>query len=375
MTQRERTIGIGVGLAALAIAGFMAVRSLSSSFDTRHDGLVKLEKEFGQKTRTVQAGERAAKQFSDFTKFSLPGDKELADALYSQWLLNRIVGTGISSPDVVVVPARKYGDVCLLHSFHVDFEADLKQVTTFLHGFYQVGYLHRIGRLKLSPLAGKKELNVSMTIEALALKDAPIATELTPPPSARFADAKIEQYFDTVIERNLFSPGNNVPKLASLSTQRGNPKRSLSFSVKGTDADAGDKLSYSLEGSELPGAKLDSKTGEFRWTPDKVGDYEVMVRVADDGLPSRSSVEKVKISIAEAPPEVAQAPTKKKLDFDPAEHAFVTAIVQTNGKWQVWVTVRTEGKILRFEEGDKVSVGQHCRRGEEHSRRRSRIRT
>ena len=133
---------------------------------------------------------------------------------------------------------------------------------------------------------------------------------------------------------------------------------SVSFTVKGSDPDSGDLLTYSLDGTPLAGAKLDAKTGEFRWTPDKNGEYEVAIRVTDDGYPARSSTEKIKILITDPPaPVVAQAPPPKRLDFDPAMHSFVSAILQANGKWQVWVSIRTEGKVLRLGEGDQVSVG------------------
>jgi hypothetical protein len=357
MTQRKRVLSIVAGVALLAIAAYFLVSRVTAAFDSREEQRLALDKEKSQKERTLRAGERAVKQLQDFQQQSLPGDPSLAGALYSQWLLKKAVETGLASPNVSPGPARPHGDVFVQHSFLIDCQADLRQVTQFLHQFYSVGYLHRIKSLTLTPIAGKKELKVNMNVEALSLKDAPNPTELSPPPSVRFADKKIEPYMETIVGRNIFSPGNNPPKIASLGTQRGNPNRSVSFTVKATDADPLDKVSYKLEGTAPDGVKLDEKSGEVTWTPTKLGEYEVSVRATDDGLPAKSSLEKIKISVVEAPPVVAETPKKKKLDFDPAHHAFLSAILQTNGKWQIWVTVRTEGKILRFEEGDKISVG------------------
>ena len=66
----------------------------------------------------------------------------------------------------------------------------------------------------------------------------------------------------------------------------------------------------------------------------------------------------IKIAVADPPPPpVAQTPPPRKLDFDPAMHSFISAILQANGNWQVWVSIRTEGKVLRLAEGDAVAVG------------------
>ena len=53
--------------------------------------------------------------------------------------------------------------------------------------------------------------------------------------------------------------------------------------------------------------------------------------------------------VREQPP----APPK----FDAAKHAYVTGIVQTGGKLQAWITVRTTGEVLRLFEGDELKVG------------------
>jgi hypothetical protein len=357
MTQRERTLGVAIGVCVLAVAAVFMVNAANSAFDSRETQLMELEQEKRKKDRSVQAGVRAERQLKDFEKRSLPGDPTLAGSLYSQWLLKKAVESGIASPNVSLGPARPKVDVYVMHSFLLDGQADLKQVTHFLYQFYSAGYLHRIGRINLKPLTGKKLLDVNITVEALSLKDAPNVAELKPPPSDRIAGKSLESYVDSIVGRNLFFPANQPPKFASPGTQRGNPNRSVSFTVKGSDPDPLDTLWYSLEGPVPEGAKLDPKTGNFSWTPTKLGEYEVAIRVSDDGLPAKSSVEKVKIAVTDPPPQVAETPKPMKLDFDPAQHSFVSAILQTNRKWQIWVSVRTEGKILRFEEGDKVSVG------------------
>jgi type II secretion system (T2SS) protein M len=60
---------------------------------------------------------------------------------------------------------------------------------------------------------------------------------------------------------------------------------------------------------------------------------------------------------AEPPPGSANAePPKPK--FDDAEFAFVTGIVEVDGRLQAWITVRTTAEELRVFAGDSVKVGQ-----------------
>jgi hypothetical protein len=158
---------------------------------------------------------------------------------------------------------------------------------------------------------------------------------------------------------NIFSPGNNAPKFSSVSTQKGNPNRPLSFTVKATDPDKLDALTYSLESPTLEGAKIDPKSGEFRWTPSKLGDnYEVVVRVTDDGSPPKATTEKFKIAVVDPPPPAKEDPFAKD---DPARDAKITGVAGAADSLQVWVTVPRgmgdQPKTLHLNSGDSISVG------------------
>jgi hypothetical protein len=59
---------------------------------------------------------------------------------------------------------------------------------------------------------------------------------------------------------------------------------------------------------------------------------------------------------AERPAAVAKS-TRPAPQFDAAGHAYVTGIVETDGKLQAWITVRTTGEVLRLVEGDPLKVG------------------
>ena len=56
------------------------------------------------------------------------------------------------------------------------------------------------------------------------------------------------------------------------------------------------------------------------------------------------------------PPGAARAASPKP-EFDDAMHAYFTATIQVDGRYQAWIHVRTTGETLRLFEGDAVKVG------------------
>ena len=73
------------------------------------------------------------------------------------------------------------------------------------------------------------------------------------------------------------------------------------------------------------------------------------VRVTDNGLPAKSHDGSVKISVVDPPPP--------PIAFDPARQSIVTGITEIGGKRLLWVTIRTEGRVLQLKEGDELAVG------------------
>lgn len=86
-----------------------------------------------------------------------------------------------------------------------------------------------------------------------------------------------------------FSTANHAPVLEAIGDKSVTAKDKLEFSVSGSDADAGDTLTYKTEG--LPdGANFDTSNGAFSWTPDEgqEGQYSVTFAVYDSAKASDS---------------------------------------------------------------------------------------
>ncbi|MBL9174171.1 MAG: lamin tail domain-containing protein [Verrucomicrobiales bacterium] len=107
---------------------------------------------------------------------------------------------------------------------------------------------------------------------------------------------------------------NTPPLMDSIADQSVDEGSTLTFSLTATDPDLPRQtLSYSLLNAP-PGAVLDEKTGDFRWTPSEAqgpGIYPMTLRVTDDGSPPLQGERVVTISVREvdnAPEIVRLAP-------------------------------------------------------------------
>jgi 6-phosphogluconolactonase (cycloisomerase 2 family) len=82
-------------------------------------------------------------------------------------------------------------------------------------------------------------------------------------------------------------PINESPVIEPLETQYSFPTKLLSFQVKATDPDVPQQnLTYELINTPPAGATIDSKTGQFSWTPlpNQIDTFEVTIQVTDDGI-------------------------------------------------------------------------------------------
>lgn len=96
---------------------------------------------------------------------------------------------------------------------------------------------------------------------------------------------------------------NSAPTLAPISDQNIDELKTLSLTVKGTDADiSANLLMYSLDSGAPAGMTIDPRTGTISWTPTEeqgAGDYSVPVRVTDNGTPALSDTKTFKVHVNE----------------------------------------------------------------------------
>ena len=88
-------------------------------------------------------------------------------------------------------------------------------MTQFLYDFYSAGHLHQLRRLDVKPVENGRDLDVTMTIEALSLPGADRRDQLSQGERSRgSALAKLADYTDVIVRRNLFAPYAPAPREA-----------------------------------------------------------------------------------------------------------------------------------------------------------------
>jgi hypothetical protein len=354
MTKREKILAMLVVATLAVVGGIYVVNQVMTAFDRRLDDRINWDQTIAKQNSTKTRGKRAERNLRDWRSRSLPEDRALAQALYLDWLGKRADAVGLDGRKVSPASSHSEGDVYYVHRFLLSGTGDLQQLTRLLYDFYSVDHMHRISRLSIKPLADSKRLDISMTVEAIAIAGSPNREQLEEPPSNRLARPDVEQYVSTIISRNFFSPANQPPSVAASISEEGHLNKALSVKLQAKDPDS-DSLAFFLEGDAPEGLSIE-KSGDVRWTPTELGEFEISFRVEDGGLPSKSAQGTLKLAIVEAPVQ----PPAKPADpgFDPATQAAVSAIItESSGQPAIWINVRTEGKILKLHEGDEVSVG------------------
>lgn len=357
MTRREKTLAVVVALLVLLTGLIYGAKKVTTVFTTRSDRILELKQETDRKDLVRHRGVVARRVLDEYASRALPGDKQLANSRYRAWLHQWCQASQIARANVKHVSYQRgmlgTDHVHDKHTFSVNCEADLSQLVDLLHDFYSQDYLHRIKSCKVSAVENEGRLGVSVLIEALALPGVP-DRELGNMPSQRLAFERVDRYYDVIVKRNPYAPANEPPKFASAGFEQGYVNQRMSFTPRVEDPD-NDRLTYRVEHDGLENLTIDEETGRIEWTPEKVGEFEILVHARDDGLPAKEASRTIRLAVTEPPPP--EDPPPPKPSFDEAKYAFVTAIVEVGDKREVWITVRTAGELLKLSEGDSFEVG------------------
>ncbi len=358
MTKREKLLGAMVGLLLLVAGLLYGAQGILRSLDARRVRLNALESELQEKRQIVRLSQLAADRMQLYERRALPADVQKARSLYQTWLLDAVTEIGFDEPNVNVIASTASRELYHQLGFTLSGRGDLKQLVRFLHAFYAADYLHRIRRLHINPVSRSRQLDVAVAIEALSLPAAIHEDGLSEFDSGRLTFGEPQNYLTTILHRNMLGAANRPPRLASLSDRTATTGSSVSFTLSAEDPDPWDTLEFSMEG-DLPGARLDPRSGQFSWRPQTPGRYEVEFAVTDDGWPPRSDRRAMRITVEPPPadPPPPPPPVARPPSFEQAQFAFVTAITESEGRRQAWINLRTEAQTLKLHEGEAFQVG------------------
>jgi hypothetical protein len=358
MNQRERMlliIVIALGVVGVLFGGQLAYSGVSGWFQSGKSRIAALEKQLAEKKRMVRNTEAAKRKIADWKARSLPGQPAVAKSLYRAWLHDRTEAAGFKGTDVSAAADKTERGLFTSLSFTVTATGNLKQIVDLLYDFYAVDHLHRISRLKIVPAKEPKQFLLTMTVETLSMDGAADADQLAQRPGTRLEMPARKDYLSAILSRNLFGGPNQAPRVSGLGSARAETGREFTAKASVSDGDAADKHTFKLEKSDARDAYLDASSGAFRWTPRRTGTYEFAISVTDDGLPPKTTTEKLIVTVGDAP----AAPPPRTAEFDEAKFTVLAAVIDKSGTSEVWLHVRPreENALLKLGVGDSFEVG------------------
>jgi hypothetical protein len=143
---------------------------------------------------------------------------------------------------------------------------------------------------------------------------------------------------------------NHAPQINYVSPQFGSVGTTLTFQVSASDPDAGQQLTYFLDGDVPDGATIDPTTGVFSWTPtmQETHAYNMTIGVADDGSAPLDSTEQVSVTAfngVEVPHDLIYQPAIYQLTWEEAS-PVASYILQERTLPGDWHTVETSPSTL-----------------------------
>lgn len=220
MKPREKKLAAGLIAILVLWQGWSFLDSLVfQPVRDREDEILARTERVDDKTKKLKASRAAARQLDDWKVRSLPPDPRIATSMYQNWLIElakKTLTNSTVSPNAN--PAKSKGDIYHRISATISAQGTMSQLCDFLYEFRQSGLLHRVSRMKLETEKhqGKPVLSITLTVEGLALKDAPARTTLFSDPklAERRTDTlyKDRKAYEPIVARNLFVRGYDGPK-------------------------------------------------------------------------------------------------------------------------------------------------------------------
>lgn len=364
MTQRERYLAIAVGVVVALLLANVGFKKITGTLVLKENRVEKAQAELDSLNSAIESGKRAVTKIERLEKRSLPRKAEEAESQYTDWLYQLAKEVGLAKvkviptgrPQKVVPPGAPAGtpEAFTIHEFQLVGECPTDKVVELLAKYYDRDYLHRVKGLKLNPVKQLLNLvNVELTSQAVSLPKVPDKKEPSAEPSGRLV-MSIDQYKQKILERNLFSPPNNPPRIEtgrSHDVTIGSPWK-LDLEAKDPD---GNSVKFELvtDRDKLP-KDLELRGREISWRPTEQTTQEVVIRATDDGWPRKSTELKLALKAVDAPPPKVETPPTT---IDPAKQAFLTGLVSGRLGAQGWIRSKAEGISIDIFEGTEIQVG------------------
>jgi len=361
MTPREKKLAALTGIMVLMLCGFFVWNQVSTQLKQRHNAITSLDLEIAGKQLILKKGRQATTRLAEYEQRSLPADREVARSIYQDWLLDLAKQVNLEEANVKAPGDYTNEGVFYRLTFNVSGIGHLDQIVAMIQRIYEFDHLHLIRRLTIVPIKDGRKLELAFSIEAAVLPGSVNQGQLTTLMNPWLANGDSHNLIEKITSRNIFAPPNHPPQLAHIGSKQVEVQRTLSFTAKAIDADPLDTVTYQLSTTAPSGARIGATSGKFNWTPTEIGEFEFDVVANDDNLPGKSVRQTVQVTVVIAPlTKVVTKPANDrpgKLEPDVAKHTYLIGTIERSGHREIWLQVRTTGKIHKLSEDDSIRFG------------------
>lgn len=207
--------GIFAAMLLYYLGGLVFEQVVQGPLQATRQRTAQLRANIERRRKELQAAREAVQWLAYWQSQALPTNRELAQSLYQAWLVQLCDEAKLANRAITFGSPRSPGGAFQVLTFSLRARAGLKEIVDFLFGFYRTDLLHQIRTLTLTPLGDASEFDVTLTIEAAMLPDAyrnsadpeQVYREFsarTWRTSARVASARLEDYEEAIVGRNLF---------------------------------------------------------------------------------------------------------------------------------------------------------------------------
>jgi hypothetical protein len=205
MTKREKMLAGTVGLMVFAMFGSSLLTRYRDTVEENRTLLRDIEQQLSQARTAKLRGQRAVTKLRRWQKQSLPTNPDIANSLYEDWLQKKLTEAGLKVNDIKSSTSlRGANDRTQEFRYIVAATGEASALVKFLASFYKAGHLQRISQASLTPAKEGGGLAISMTVDALSMRDSPRADKLSELDS-NAALPSVEELQAAISKRNLFS--------------------------------------------------------------------------------------------------------------------------------------------------------------------------
>ncbi|MBK95434.1 MAG: hypothetical protein CMJ79_06915 [Planctomycetaceae bacterium] len=367
MNSREKRLAL---ILIISVAVGILFTGTNSYFQYKQGLTENLEKaidDFEKYELTIGENENDLLTIAELQRRSLNPDRKQAVADYKNWLIHLLEKElEIEEVRITNEPSRQVDNQYWRHTFRINCASNLETLTDLLYRFETKPLLHRIKDLAVTP-NGYDQLQLSLSIEAISLTTVDEENVLQDVVNLEHDESLVEgtreEFWTRISNRNFFGRENKEPTFTAppiTATVGEKETRTLTASA-GVNEQNIQEISFEIDQDTLPTNFVASLVGNrLTVSSDEVGTYQFNVKVTDTGLPAKTIVKPLSVSVREKPaprPVQPRPEPPKPPEFNVAQLAYFTSTIEINNRVQVWIHRRDLGQILKLPLGAEIAIG------------------